>query len=275
MKRFALVALVAGFLALPSCRPEPHTLTLATTTSVDNSGLLAYLEPIVKREMGIELRWIAVGSGKALRLGIDGRVVATITHDPYAESELVAAHHPRLYRQFMRNEFAIVGPPSNPAAIAGSDDAVTAFRKIARSGSRFCSRSDQSGTYSRELKLWKLAGVQPKAPNYFPLGQSMNALLRSANELGAYTLTDRATYEQLDKSITLREFVGGGALLENVYAITLMKTDREDLETRDAARFAAWLLSARGTNAIASFRIQGRQQFFPIPVKNPPPRPSQ
>lgn len=270
MKRFSRVLLAALFtgLTLASCRPEARTLMLATTTSVDNSGLLAYLAPIVKRDTGIEIRWIAVGSGKAIRMALDGRVVAAITHDPDAEKALLP-NHVKLYRQFMTNEFAIVGPPSNPARLVSADDAASAFRKISTSGSRFCSRADQSGTHSRELKIWKAAGVDPRAPNYYPLGQSMSALLRSANELGAYALTDRATFQQLVKSVSLREFVRGGSMLENVYAITLVKTDREDQEARDAAEFASWVLSPRGASAIASFEINGRQQFFPINLAVP------
>jgi tungstate transport system substrate-binding protein len=257
------VACIASVL-IDGCRHEPATVMLATTTSVDNSGLLAHLAPIVKRDTDIEIRWVAVGSGKAIRMARDGRVVATLTHDPDAEGALVASGRVKLYRQFMRNDFVVVGPSSNPAGINADDDAVSAFRKISQQRARFCSRADQSGTHSRELKIWRAAGIDPTSPAYFPLGQSMSALLRSASELGAYTLTDRATFRQLEESVALRELVTHGSLLENIYAITLMKPEAEDDESRNAAVFAAWILSPRGSAAIASFPLRGKQQFFPI-----------
>lgn len=261
--RLACAALVAVALS-SACRRDVRTLTLATTTSVDNSGLLAYLTPIVKRDTGVELRWIAVGSGKAIRMALERRVIATITHDAEAEKRLLASGHVKLYRQFMRNDFIIAGPASNPARLEASDDAVSAFTKIMHSGSRFCSRSDESGTHSRELKIWKAAGIDPHSPRYYPLGQSMSALLRSSSELGAYTLTDLATFHQLDGRIELREFVSGGPMLQNPYAVAVMKSDRDDDEARNASVFASWLLSPRGTAAIAAFRIRGAQQFFPL-----------
>jgi ABC-type tungstate transport system, permease component len=261
--RVACAALLA--VALTSdCRRDARTLTIATTTSVDNSGLLAYLAPIVKRDTGVELRWIAVGSGKAIQMALDRRVIAAITHDAEAEKRLLASGQVKLYRQFMRNDFIIVGPASNPAQLEASDDAVRAFTKIVRSGSRFCSRSDESGTHSRESKIWNAAGIDPHSPRYYPLGQSMSALLRSSSELGAYTLTDLATFHQLDGSVELREFVSGGPMLQNPYAVAVMKVDRDDDEARNASLFASWLLSKRGTEAIGAFRIRGVQQFFPL-----------
>ncbi|HXG58118.1 MAG TPA: substrate-binding domain-containing protein [Thermoanaerobaculia bacterium] len=239
------------------------SFVLATTTSVENSGLLRSVTAAFTRETGIEVRIIAVGSGKALRLAAAGDAQAVITHDPGAEAAFVKRHGARLYRPFLWNDFVVVGPAGDPARVRGSRSAAEAFRRIHAARARFASRNDHSGTHTREMSIWKAAGVDPKTnPRYLPLGQPMAALLRSADEIGAYTLTDRATFAQIGPRVRLTVLFEGDPALRNVYAITLPRPARGGRAAAHAAQFAAWLLSPKGRRAIEAFRLDGRQQFF-------------
>jgi tungstate transport system substrate-binding protein len=249
--------LLLALLALLSCERGPrHSFTLATTTSVQGSGALEMLQREFKSETGIEIHPIVSGSGKALQLAASGDADATITHDPAAEQAFVAAHHPRLYRQFMWNDFVIVGPANDPADVAHAASATDAFARIARTRSRFTSRNDQSGTHTKELAFWKAARVSADAnPNYRRMGQPMAALLRATSELQAYTLTDRATFDQLSASLQLRLVYEGDPALRNVYAVMLISPDPQ------AARFVEWLLHGRGRTLLERFEIKGRRAF--------------
>lgn len=264
--RLLLSFVTATLLLAAHCGPAPaKSFVMTATTTLENSGLLDHLSRRFKDETGIELHPIVAASGKALRLVRDGEARLSLTHDAEAEQELLASGRVRLYRQFMWNEFVIVGPSSNPAGIRIGDSASTAFRKIHDTRSRFCSRSDESGTHTREKKIWKLAAVSPREnPSYSEMGQGMSALLRSAGELEAYTLSDAATFSRMRHSVSLQILSRGDPILRNVYAVTLMKPGKE-IETdedRLASRFAGWLLSPSGSRAIESFRIDGETQFF-------------
>lgn len=252
-------------LLFSSCaEPKQKAFTLATTTSVENSGLLQHLTSRFHQKTGIEVRPFVVGSGKALRMAREGQVSLILTHDPHGERAFVATGKAELYREFARNDFIIVGPLKNPAAILETDTPQAAFRKIHQTSSPFASRADESGTHVRELTLWRAIGADPgKNPNYAPLGQSMSALLRSADQLEAYVLTDRATFELLRDKLELKPYVERGPDLVNKYAVTLVKTDAPEREY--AAEFARWLLSKEGREAVESFRINGRQVFFSLP----------
>jgi len=255
-----LVVLVTG-----SCGRggNPRNFVLATTTSVQDSGLLTHLRDAFKKETGIEIHPVAVGSGKALRLAADGQAEATITHDPEAERAFVAAGQARFSRPFMWNDFVLVGLASDPAAVRASRSAVDAFHRIDRAQAPFASRSDQSGTHRREMQLWASSGIDPnRNPSYRKLGQPMGALLRSAGDLGAYALTDRATFENLAPAIHLEVLFEGDPALRNVYTISLVRRTALEPEDRNAQAFADWLLSPRGQQAIESFRVRGKQQFF-------------
>jgi len=255
-----LIALLNAALLL-SCQTHHHSVTIATTTSVEGSGLLQVMRVEFERQTGIMLNAFVVGSGRALRLASEGKVDLTITHDPEAERVFVAQNKPELYRQFMWNDFVIVGPAGDPAGVSHARSAAEAFRRIYETRGKFLSRNDQSGTHMKELSLWRAAGVSGQSnPNYIPIGQPMAHLLRSADELQAYALSDRATFDQLAPSLHVAILFGGDPTLKNVYAVTLMR--RADSEAhRNARMLASWILSAEGRRLVESFRIRGRQEM--------------
>lgn len=254
----------AAAVVVAACRTEtaPRSFQMATTTSVESSGLLRVLTARFGQRTGIAVHPFVVGSGKALKMAARGEVELTITHDPDAERAFVAAQRPELYRQFMWNEFVVVGPAGDPATVRQARSAVGAFARIHHARARFASRNDQSGTHTAELRLWRDAGADPALnPQYLPLGQSMAHLLRSANELQAYALTDRATYDVLAPSLELRVLFEGDPRLRNVYALTLVRCDRETARHRDARLFAQWLLSADGRRTVEQFAVAGKHPF--------------
>ena len=260
--RFGAIALGTLIAALACSREPSPPLVIGTTTSVADSGLLAHLSGVLQREEGITLRWHSVGSGRALKMAEAGEVDVAITHDSEAEKRVLGGGSVLLQKSFMKNDFVIVGPMANPAGIMPADSAVAAMHKVAASGSRFCSRGDESGTHAREKKLWKAASVDPASnPGYLIMGQPMGALLRSADQQEAYALTDRATFESLQNVIRLRILCEGDPLLENIYTVTVMKRSRPD---GDALRFARWLSSDRGREAIFAYRPKGKVLFHPI-----------
>ena len=260
-----LLLIAVATLAATACRePErPPSFTIATTTSVDNSGLLRHLADTFTRETGLEPRWIAVGSGKALQMGAEARVDVVISHDPEREKQFVGSGHASLHEPFARNDFILIGPPSNPAGVAAGDSAAAAFAKIFESGSRFVSRSDSSGTHAREILIWKEAGITPGGDTYFQMGQSMSALLRSARELDAYTLTDRATFLQVGDRRTQRVVLDRDPMFRNVYSVILPRQGTSTENAQGARRFAEWLISESGQKSIAAFRIRGAAAFTP------------
>jgi len=263
--RLTLTLLTAGVL-VGTCGQDstrPSSFALATTTSVTDSGLLAHLQIAFERDTKILIHPIAVGSGKALQMAARKEVEATITHDPEAERAFVSEGHARLSRPFMWNAFVIVGPRADPAGVRGSQSAAEAFTRIHRAGARFCSRSDQSGTHRRELQIWESAGLDPERNSaYLKTGQPMGALLRAADDIDGYALTDRATFENLAAAIHLQVLFEGDPVLRNVYTISLVRRDTLEAEDRNAQVFAGWLLSARGRRAIEGFQVRGKQQFF-------------
>lgn len=250
-----------------ACAPEsrpPQLFVLATTTSLENSGLLKQLTDAFAEETGIESRVLAVGSGQALRLAARGVVDLTLTHDPEAEKAFVKSGRAIAYRQFMFNEFIIVGPPGDPARVAGARTPAEAFAHIHQARAPFCSRGDQSATHNMELRFWKLAGVDPKTnPQYLSMGQPMGHLLRSASELKAYALSDSATFEVLAHRLELRKHSVKSPQLRNVYAVTLVRSARSD-EFRNAERFMRWLTSDRGRAVFERFQVNGKQQFYAL-----------
>ncbi|HET7711831.1 MAG TPA: substrate-binding domain-containing protein [Thermoanaerobaculia bacterium] len=252
-------------LAVPAA--AERSFVLATTTSIENSGLLRELITAFEKSHGIEIRVVSAGSGKALRLGEVGDADVLLTHDPEAEARFVRASRPLLYRQFTYNEFVIVGPRDDPASIRGSRSAVEAFRRIARANAPFAARNDSSGTATREMAVWRAAGIDPRRNRrYRPLGQPMAALLRAASELRAYALTDSATFERLASRLDLSLLFRGDPMLRNIYAVTLIRTDGWRPSREHGAQFVKWLLSPAGRRVVESFRINNRQQFYWLPA---------
>jgi tungstate transport system substrate-binding protein len=177
-----------------ACGGAGDELILATTTSTEDSGLLDVLVPLFEERTGHAVKTIAVGSGAALRLGEEGEADVILAHSPDAEEEFMASGHGANRRLVMHNDFVIVGPAGDPAGIRGLDDAAEAFRRIAAAGAAFLSRGDESGTNTKELKIWGSAGVNPSGRWYQETGTGMGPTLLVADEKGGYTLSDRGTY---------------------------------------------------------------------------------
>jgi tungstate transport system substrate-binding protein len=264
-----LVLLAALFLAflVSASRSEEAFITLASTTSTEQSGLFAHLLPEFKAATGIEVRVVAVGTGQALRLGERGDADALLVHDRAGEDAFVAAGHGIDRRDVMYNDFVIVGPAADPAGIAGGRDAALALRKIAAARAPFASRGDDSGTHRLELRLWRATGFDVKAAGgdwYRELGQGMGPTLNAAAAMDAYTLTDRATWASFRNRQELVVLVENDSRLLNSYGSILVNPARHPGVKADLARiWHEWLTAAPGEQAIASYRIEGEQVFFP------------
>jgi tungstate transport system substrate-binding protein len=259
---FLLAALV-----LPPAFGGP-VLRLATTTSTDNSGLLAVLLPPFEKSTGIQVHVIAVGTGKALRLAREGDVDVVLVHARKAEDALVADGYGVNRRDVMYNDFLIVGPESDPAGVRGMTDVVEALARILSSGSLFVSRGDDSGTNKKELQLWEDAQLKPAGDWYRDAGQGMGKVLQMSGELGAYTLTDRGTWLAMQSKLLLRELVSGDPRLFNPYGVIAVNPDRyRDINYRDAMRLIAWLTSVEGQKIIEDFKINKQPLFIPTAVR--------
>lgn len=239
-------------------RQEP-AVVLATTTSVGNSGLLDPLLAAYRNAAGIDLQPQLVGSGLALKMLAQTHADIVISHSPAAE-EAGLREHPRWdYRKIMFNDFVLVGPVEDAARVNDARNLVDAMRRIAEGKARFISRGDQSGTHEREQQLWARAGMTPPEGRLVVAGAAMGSTLRIASETGAYTLTDRATFEQLAGSLRLKVVFEGGSLLLNTYAVLF---DPQGPRAKDAAAFAAWLSDGAGREVIDSYRGKAKGQPF-------------
>lgn len=258
-----LVTATAILVALNGCssNPDLRRLTIATTSSVDQSGLLAVLLPAFKAESGIEVRVHVAGSGQALQMLARGDAALAISHAPDAEAQALREHTDWRYRKFAFNQFVIVGPPHDPANVAESSSAIDAFQRIARSGQRFVSRGDQSGTHEREERLWKLARQRPDGQRLIVSGRGMSQALRHADEAEAYTLSDEATFRRLRHQLELSTHYGGDVLLVNTYAVLHGPAEE------NAADFARWLTIGAGWQLIAAFEVDGQRQYSVWPLE--------
>jgi tungstate transport system substrate-binding protein len=238
---------------------------LATTTSVDATGLLDVLADAFKADTGIALRWIAVGTGAALKQARDGNADVVIAHARKLEDEFLRDGFGVNRRVIARNYFMIVGPPGDPARAAAASSAADAFGRIKAAGAAFVSRGDRSGTHARELDLWALAGGPPAA-SYLETGQGMAETLRVAAERRAYTLADTATFFGLPGIAGLRPLYEDGPDLENIYAVIAVDPARvPSARYPEAMAFIAFLTSPRGQSLIGAFKGQaGRPLFEPL-----------
>jgi len=242
-----------------------RTLMLATTTSVDATGLLDLLADEFKNDSGITLKWIAVGTGAALKQARDGNADIVIVHVRKLEDEFLRDGYGVNRRVVARNHFMIVGPADDPASVAGSPSAAAALARIKSSGSPFVSRGDKSGTHARELDLWALAGGMPEAA-YLETGQGMAETLRVAAERRGYTLTDTATFYGLPGLSGLKPVYKNGSELENIYAVIAVDPARvRGARYGEAMAFIAFLTSPRGQKLIGEFKGKsGRPLFEPM-----------
>ena len=261
-RRLSLIAALALSCLLVSVAQAADTVRLATTTSTYNSGLLDYLLPKFEADHPYQIQVIPVGTGKALRLGRDGDVDLVLTHAPAAEKAFVDAGYGVEPHGVMYNDFVIVGPPDDPAGIAGGDDATQAFATLAEDEALFVSRGDDSGTDKKEKILWEQAGVTPDFDGFRAAGQGMGEVLKMASELQGYTLTDRGTWLAMQDKLDLEIMVEGDTQLFNPYQVILVNPERYDgLNTQGARVLAEWLVSDEGQSLIDDFRLNGKVLF--------------
>ena len=256
-------ALAAAMLASLDLQAQTF-ITVASTTSTDQSGLFKELLPAFRRDTGVEARVVAVGTGQALDMGRRGDADVVFVHDKPAEERFVAEGFGVKRLPVMYNDFVLVGPGSDPAGVKGRD-IVAALKKIADTRSAFASRADKSGTHAAELRYWKAAGIEhPKAPWYRETGSGMGPTLNTAAGLNAYALADRGTWLNFGNRGDLVVLVEGDTRLFNQYGVMLVNPAKHAHVKRDAGqKFVDWLVSPEGQAAIAAYRIEGRQLFFP------------
>ena len=241
-----------------------NTVRLATTTSTENSGLLNELLPRFKKATGYDVHVIAVGTGKALRMGRDGDVDVVLVHAPAAEQKFVDEGYGEQRLPVMFNDFVLVGPHQDTAALAQAGSVTDALRRIATSKSTFVSRGDDSGTHKKERSLWNQTGVVPGGSWYREAGQGMGKVLQMADEMNAYTLTDRGTWlAYRDKSRLAVSFQGDEGLFNPYAIIEVSATRYPDLNHEGARALIKWIRGSEGQEAIAAFRKSGEQLFTP------------
>jgi tungstate transport system substrate-binding protein len=265
-----LLLALAAFLAwatLPVAIAQERSITVASTTSTEQSGLFGFLLPRFKARSGIDVKVVAVGTGQALDIGRRGDADVVFVHDKPAEEAFVAQGYGVKRFQVMYNDFVVVGPKADPAHIAGGKDVLEAFRKIAAAHAAFISRGDRSGTHAAELRYWQEAGVGIEAAKggwYREIGQGMGPALNMAAATGSYLLSDRGTWLSFKNRASLTVLVEGDRRLFNQYGVMLVNPAKHpQVKVAEGQAFIDWLLSAEGQNAIASFTIGGEQLFFP------------
>ncbi|MBX6322391.1 MAG: extracellular solute-binding protein [Rhodospirillaceae bacterium] len=268
-RRFVLGILAAGLLAglgAGAPRAAERFITVASTTSTEDSGLFKYLLPLFTAETGIEVRVVALGTGQAIKLAEKGDADVLFVHDRPSEEAFVAKGLGIKRFPVMYNDFIIVGPRSDPAGVRGSD-VVAALKKIAEAKAPFASRADDSGTNKAELRLWKEAGVDVKAASgtwYRETGSGMGATLNTAVGMHAYALSDRGTWLAFANKDDFDIIVEGDKRLFNQYGVILVNPEKfPHVKAADGQAFIDWLVSPKGQQAIANYKINGRQLFFP------------
>ncbi|MDI6795928.1 MAG: substrate-binding domain-containing protein [Desulfatibacillaceae bacterium] len=295
----AILVCAAILLSAPCAWAQSQVLVMSTTTSTEASGLLGVLLPELEKDTGIKVKVIAKGTGAALKDGMDGNVDVVFVHAKAREHEFVEQGYGTMRFAVMHNDFVIVGPPSDPAKIAGSKNAADALKKIAASAAPFISRGDDSGTHIMELDLWKSTGLPlaskvtsttqagqqvekvsitpaDSAKWYFSIGQGMGKTLLFADEKKGYALTDRGTYIKYkygsDAPVDLEILCEDDPVLHNIYGVIPVNPAKHPHVKHDLAmQFCQWLVSPRGQALIGGYQLVGKQLFFPdaITVQTP------
>ncbi|MEO7009080.1 MAG: extracellular solute-binding protein [Caldimonas sp.] len=267
--RRAALGLVCGAafaLAAPGASAQDRFITMASTTSTEQSGLFPHLLPAFKKATGIDVHVVAVGTGQALDMGRRGDADILFVHDKVAEEKFVAEGWGLKRSEVMYNDFVVIGPKSDPAGIKGHD-VVAALEKLATTQSAFISRADKSGTNAAELRYWKAAGIDsPKAKvaNYKECGCGMGPALNIASASDAYVLSDRGTWLNFKNRGNLVVLVEGDKKLFNQYGVIVVNPAKHpQTKTALAQAFADWVVSPAGQETIASYKIDGHQLFFP------------
>lgn len=246
---------------------QDRSINVASTTSTEQSGLFGYLLPLFAKTEGINVKVIAVGTGQALDIGRRGDADVVFVHDRPAEDKFMSDGQGVKRFDVMYNDFVIVGPKGDPAQIAGSKDVAEALRKIAAAKAPFISRGDKSGTHAAELRLWKEAGVDIAAGKdnwYREIGQGMGPALNMASSSNAYVLSDRGTWLSFKNRGELAILTEGDKRLFNQYGVMLVNPAKHpNVKAQDGQAFIDWLISPKGQDAIAGYKVGGEQLFFP------------
>lgn len=263
-----LVALIASMtLGAGLVAAQDQYITVASTTSTENSGLFDELLPRFTEKTGIEVRVVAVGTGQSIRLAEKGDADVLFVHHTPSEAEFVAAGYGVERHDVMYNDFVIVGPASDPADVKGMSDVTEALTAIKEAGEPFASRGDDSGTYKKELSLWSVAGLDASsfdASWYRETGSGMGATLNTASGMNAYAMSDRATWLNFGNKGELEILVEGDERLFNQYGIMLVSPERHShIKAEMGQTFIDWVLSDEGQQAIGEYKIKGQQAFFP------------
>lgn len=275
-KIFSIILSILLTLVVIGCASEPApenedptnetsgdkgSIILSTTTSTENSGLLDFILPDFTEKTGIEVKVVAVGTGKALQMGIDGEADVLLVHAKASEEEFVANGHGLERFDVMYNDFVLIGPENDPGNLSeiAKGDIVSAFKIINENQLKFISRGDDSGTHKKELAFWKDAGIEPSGDWYISTGKGMGDVIQMADEMLGYTLADRATYLSMMNNIGLKVVVEGDSKMFNQYGVIAVNPDKNDkINSEGAQEFINWLLSGETQALIGEF---GKEEF--------------
>lgn len=268
LSRLGACAVAAAlFLAAPLAQAADRFIIVASTTSTQASGLFEHLLPVFEQKTGIDVRVVAVGTGKAIQMAQAGDADVLFVHHKPSEDAFVAEGYGLPRRDVMYNDFILVGPTADPAGIRGGSDAAAAMAKVAAAGAPFASRGDDSGTHKAELTLWQTAGVDVAAASgtwYRATGSGMGETLNTAAAMDAYALADRGTWLSFRNRGRLELLVEGDTRLFNQYGVIVVNPQRHPhVKLAEAQAFADWLVSPEGQQTIAGFTINGEPLFFP------------
>ena len=258
--------IVAAALLVSGAQAQDRFITVASTTSTEQSGLFGHLLPVFEKASGIKLRVVALGTGQALDLARRGDADVVFVHDKVAEEKFVAEGYGVKRQDVMVNDFILIGPKADPAKVAGND-ILAGLRRIASAQAPFVSRGDKSGTHAAELRYWKSAGVDltvAKGPWYRDTGSGMGPALNTAASMNAYILADRGTWLNFKNRGRLGIVVEGDKALFNQYGVILVNPAKHaHIKQADGQAFIDWVVSPAGQQAIADYKIDGEQLFFP------------
>jgi tungstate transport system substrate-binding protein len=267
--KLVVMGMIFCLFTVPAWGESVRALMMATTTSTDNTGLLEYLVPEFTRDTGIEMKWVATGTGNALKLGENCDVDVLMVHAPAAEKQFVADGFGVDRKEIMYNDFVLIGPGSDPAQIKGKSVSA-ALNKVVQTQAGFVSRGDNSGTHKKELFLWQSAGLPiPEAESwYVQAGQGMLATINMAGEKNGYTMTDRGTYIKYEHTAQgnpkLKILVEGDDFLKNQYSVMAVNPDRcENVNYEAAVQFSDWITGEKAQNMIAAFKLMDQTLFIP------------
>jgi tungstate transport system substrate-binding protein len=264
MKKFIKILFFLSFTALCFSNDKEIRLKLATTTSTENSGLLDYLLPEFKKDSGIIVDVISVGTGRAIKLGENGDVDIVLVHARALEEKFVSDGFGVERFDLMYNDFIVLGPKKDKLNLKKQKSAADVFRLIANKKAIFISRGDESGTHVKEKEIWKSINITPEGKWYKEAGMGMEEVINMANQQQGYTLADRGTYLSMKDKIDLTICYQGDKILFNPYGVIAVNPEKHSHTQIDAAnKFIEWLVSKKGQNLIGSYKIGGELLFFP------------